>query len=62
MDAREFALELISVTKIPAKASRARKDQINRARQAREAQRRAIGLPAQEPRKRYSGVRLHSHL
>jgi hypothetical protein len=62
MDAREFTLELISVTKIPAKASRARKDQINRARQAREAQRRAIGLPAQEPRKRYSGVRLHSHL
>jgi hypothetical protein len=62
MHPREFALQLISVAKIPAKASRARKDQINRARQAREAVRRASHLPPEEPKKRYSGVRLHSHL
>ena len=62
MDLREFMLELISVATIPAKASRARKDQINRLRNARAAERRAIGLPAQEPNKRYSGVRLRSHV
>ena len=56
MKPRGFRMKLISKTEIPPTATRARKDQINAARNKRNAERRLQGEKIKTPRKRYVGV------